>query len=487
MFLNQDNQKDAKEFFTDVIDVGMLFKNDKKVHKKSLSIEDGKKMIEVMPTEGKDIKMILAEFKETILPYCTNFWSAKFMGFPDAGNSIAGIWGALLSDFLQQNLINQSFCSPSATFTEINVIRRLREIVGYENGELNDIDDVWGVITWGGTTSNSIAILLWRENKYPWTIENGVYDLPVSYVVVPKWIGHYSVKSAQMQIGLGHHLLEVETEDFRYNLKELEKTLNEYKWKISTLVAYVGDSRTMTVDNLEEIYDLCKRIDPSIRLHADSCHGFSLWCSQSLKHKIKWIEKFDSITTDPHKVFNLPYVISALLIKDPKQIKKIISISDLITQEAFSFGQITPFIWSKSRLSLKLWFFIKNLWKKWLDQLITRRHDIAVYLSETLKKNSNFVVLNDVEINSVIFMFTGGNIKEIERLNEINKKIYEIVLQEWEYYIHKFSIPDRWVFKKGETLYPLRFMSGNPNVQENDIHDLVSYIGTIGERVIKSM
>lgn len=79
-----------------------------------------------------------------------------------------------------------------------------------------------------------------------------------------------------MQIGLGHNLLEVETENFRYNLQELEKTLHEYKGQISTLIVYVGDSRSMTVDNLEEIYALCKRIDPSIRLHADACHGFSL-------------------------------------------------------------------------------------------------------------------------------------------------------------------------------------------------------------------
>lgn len=82
-----------------------------------------------------------------------------------------------------------------------------------------------------------------------------------------------------------------------------------------------------------------------------------------MKHKIKGIENFDSVTTDPHKVFNLPYVISALLIRDPKNIRKVMSLSDLIMQEPFSFGQVTPFIGSKSRLSLKLRFFIKNLGK----------------------------------------------------------------------------------------------------------------------------
>lgn len=91
MFLNETNQDDAKRFFMDVLEVGIQFKTDKTIHKKFLSIEDGKKMIEDMPEEGKPINDIMQEFKDTILPYCTNFSSKNFMGFPDAGNSIAGI------------------------------------------------------------------------------------------------------------------------------------------------------------------------------------------------------------------------------------------------------------------------------------------------------------------------------------------------------------------------------------------------------------
>ncbi|MDP2670683.1 MAG: pyridoxal-dependent decarboxylase [bacterium] len=155
--------------------------------------------------------------------------------------------------------------------------------------------------------------------------------------------------------------MEVETRDFRYDLEDLERVVTAYQGRISTLIAYAGDSRSMTIDNFAAIYDIVKGIDPSIRLHADACHGFCLGCSQSLRSKIAGIELFDSITTDPHKVFNLPYVISALLLKTPSDIKKVTSISDLIMQEPFSFGQVTPFIGSKQWLSLKLRFFIKNL------------------------------------------------------------------------------------------------------------------------------
>ncbi|MEI6711836.1 MAG: hypothetical protein WCK88_06755 [bacterium] len=55
-----------------------------------------------------------------------------------------------MKDFLQQNLINQSFCSPSATFVEIAVIRWLREYIGYQNTPDEAIDNIFevgGIVT----------------------------------------------------------------------------------------------------------------------------------------------------------------------------------------------------------------------------------------------------------------------------------------------------------------------------------------------------
>lgn len=165
MFLSHKNQSIAKDFFDKIINIGIDFKNNNKVSKKHLDINSWIKTIRSLNKNGIDLDKLLDDFSEKILPYCTNFSSVNFMGFPDAGNSIAWIWGALMSDFLQQNLINQSFCWPSATFLEINVIRWLREIVWYNNEELVKFDDVGWIITWWWTMSNTVGILLWRENK----------------------------------------------------------------------------------------------------------------------------------------------------------------------------------------------------------------------------------------------------------------------------------------------------------------------------------
>lgn len=481
--LSPETLASAREFFSRIVDLGTDFKLQKEVRKETIDPSVSPLLGIQLQTEGEELEVILETFKREFLPFCTNFSSTGFMGFPDTGNSIAALGGGVLQNFLQQNLINQSFCSPSGTLMEVSVIQWLRDAVGYSNGDVSNVWDVGGILTPGGTVSNTIAMLLARENKAPGTLESGVSDLSKLKLVVPKGIGHYSVKSAQMWIGCGSQLIEVETNNFRYNLTALEKVLRENAGDIMALVAYAGDSRTMTVDDLDAVAELTRKIDPSIWLHADACHGFSLGFSESLRHKIKGIEKFDSISADPHKVMLAPYTVSALLVRDPQKMMTVTSKSDLIMQEQFAFGQITPFIGSKEWLSLKLWFMMKNFGKKGLDELITARHGLAVSFAEKLRANPNFAVLNEVEINSVGFFYTGGNKMNAEKANMISKAIHARIQSEGRFQLHQFSIPDDGTFERGATVYPLRFMCGNPLVTESILDTLIEYIVRVGEEI----
>lgn len=488
-FLNKNNVEFARDVFNDAVDTGIKFKLSENVRQADLSELKIENFIDSLPEKGMPIKSVQTEFNERFLPYCYNFASNKFMGFPDAGNSIAAIAGNITADFLQQNLINQSFCSPSGTFAEISVIRWLRETVGYTNPEtVNDIFDVGGVITGGGTTSNTIGIMLARENHKPGTMQKGVKDEDDFYLVVPKGIGHYSVKSAQMWIGCGNRLLEVETNGFRYDLDDLKKTVQDRKGKIMGVVAYAGDSRTMTVEYLSKVANIVRSIDENIWLHADACHGFSLGFSDALRYKLEGIEQFDSITTDPHKVMNSPYTISALLVKDPNKLKSTSSISDLIMQEQFAFGQITPFLGSRPWMSLKLWFAMKNLGREGLGALIEYRHNLALKLADMIRKSDKFVLINDVDINSVAFMYIGDiDRNSIAKLNEVNRSIHSSLINEGVYHLHQFSIPDAGIFRKGEIIYPLRFMSGNPNTSEKNLKEVLEYVSNLGGNVEKSL
>lgn len=481
--LNKENSKYAKECFDKALEIGFNFKINNVFKEKTYNLENFSELIK-LPIDGIELKNLLNIFEKELLPYCSNFGNEAFMGFPDAGNSIAGISGAIISDFLQQNLINSNFCAPIATYMEISVIKWFRELLGYQIKPINSIWDIGGIITYGGTGSNATAIMLARENYRNNTMKTGVKE-PSNYkVIIPKGIGHYSIKSSCMWIGCGDNIIEVETNNFRYNLKELEKVLIENKGKIIAVVAYVGDSRTMTIENLKEVNKIVRKIDKNIWLHADACHGFSLAFSETLKKKIEGIELFDSISTDPHKVLMIPYCVSALLIKEPEKFKLITSYSDLIMNEPFSLGKITPFIGSKSWVSLKIWFMVKNLGIRKIGQIIERRCEIAKKFGEMIKANNDFILLNDININSVVFMYKGKitNIDDIEEINRINKNIHDKMLDDGLYHLHFFTLPDdKGIIKKGHILTPLRFMSGNPNINEETLQRVLDYIKNIAE------
>ncbi|PFC81031.1 pyridoxal-dependent decarboxylase [Bacillus anthracis] len=478
MILNETNSKYVEKLLKETIDSILDFKLQKEVVKKPLALDDAKKLLEKLPENELSEVQVLEEFKEKYLPHCFNESSKYSMGFPDCGNDSAAMMGSIFSNLIQQNLINQSQSSPSVTFAEINVIQWLREIVGYHNNsELNSIDDVGGIVTPGGTSSNTIAMMLARENHVKDTMQKGIENPGRFKVIVPDGISHYSIRSSLMWIGCGQNIVKVKTKNFKMDLKDLKKKLIEYGDSVMAVVAYVGDSRTMTIDNLKEIHDLVKSYNPNIWLHADACHGFSLGFSEELSYKIKGIELFDSVATDPHKVLMIPYTLSVLLVKESNNLQGIKSESDLIMNEPFAFGQITPFLGSKDASSLKLWFLLKHLGKKKIGHIIEKRHELAQYFASCLKEDNDFIVLNEVEINSVMFLVKPKGNHDIRFINNYNKKVYEKIKEEGIYFLHNFpiDIPDN-EFNYCERFNPLRFMSGNPNLNKNDIDEFIQYL-----------
>ena len=114
---------------------------------------------------------------------------------------------------------------------------------------------------------------------------------------------------------------------------------------------------------------------------------------------------------------------------------------------------------------------------------------MALFLEKILNDSEDFIVINNVKINSVMFMYIRNkkNIEyNIEELNYINKKIKEIIGKEGIYYLHQFSILDNiGKLKKNAIIYPLRYMSGNDNIKRDDIIKMVRYVRNIAKRVIK--
>ena len=491
------SREEALKVLGRVIEMGVDFKSRKQFYHPDRSLTPQAIMVEPLPETGIPIEDVLEKLSLEYLPGMPNFGSSQFMGFPDAGNSLAGLSGAVLGEFLNVNLINSTFCSRIATEMEIAVIRWFREIVGYPaSPPPTDGAQVGGMVLYGGTMSNYTAALIARERAFPGTLKTGIrFDPSKVRVVVPERIGHYTVAASLSWCGLGsENLLRAPIREFRYDQPALRQLLVDARRRgerVIMLVAYAGDSRTMTVDDLVGLHDLVRNESPETWLHCDGCHGTSLSFSPEHRKQLSGIGLWDSITLDPHKVLAVPYPLSLFLLRNPEDSRIITTESDLIMRQQNSLGQTTPVIGSKAFLSLRLWVLMKTHGVQGIAELIERRCALARKLAEKVENDERFLLLNHVAINSVVFIFVppqfrGSMTREnADATSAINRMIYEHLMAEGRYYLHSFVATDnmnRLGHGADFGVNVLRFMGGNALITDSMLDELLNYLAEVAEK-----
>lgn len=490
--LTPDNRAAALRLLDGVLRTGVDFKLGQPVYTARLDAHELRdRLVRPLADNPVDLTDLLAEFGREVLPYCKNEASPQFLGFGDTGADLAALAGGLLALLTQQNLINQDFDSPSATFCEIAALRWLREMFGYLNPPVDRVQSVWhvgGVVTHGGTASNAAAMMLAREHAVPGTMHSGVRDPGRFAVLVPAGIGHYSVASALAWIGCGAQVVPVATAGFRYDLPSLHAALTEHRGRVMAVVAYCGDSRTQTLEDLRGVHDLVRGHDERIWLHADACWGLMAALTPRLAHRLDGICGYDSITVDPHKVLDIPYSLSALLVRDPDSMRAIASHSDLIMQEEYAFGQATPFVGSRGWASLMLWLAMRAHGRTGLAALVDRRLDLTARCAQLIDEQPRLMRLHDPDMTAIAFVYLPAGFDpahpDIDAVNAVNAAIHARMLDEGAWYLHQFTLPDaQGRIQPGAVLRPLRFVGCNTRITEQHLVDVLAHVVTLGAAV----
>ncbi|HEX4046388.1 MAG TPA: pyridoxal-dependent decarboxylase [Elusimicrobiota bacterium] len=493
-YLDAGNLEEVKERLQQVLSLALDFKTRERVSRHRPVGELLRKYVVPLPEKGCRIEE-LTGFIGEILGESINWSSPMFMGFNDAGNSVAGLMGGIVEATCQQNLINSDFCARAATFVEVATVRWLRELSGYPNAPApRGVDELGGVATTGGTCSNMYGLLMARKNAYPAAVREGLPRGARPRVLVAADVTHYSVAAAAGLVGFGtDSLVKVPTRGFGFDMDALERALKECRDKgedAVCVVANAGDSRTLTVEDLPRIAALVKELAPRCWLHVDACNGGQLLFSKRHRGRLRGIEDCDSIALDPHKVFNVPYASSYFLFKDPTLAAGFWTSSTLIMRDPWALGRLTPNIGTKSWSALKLFLLVKHLGTDRLGEIIDRRVDLAAAFRGRLSRDPRFrLVTEESDVNAVPFLFIGEPGPagpEPRRVYELNERIYERMLEEGTFYVHGFPIKDDGgCLGRGRDakLFVLRFMSGHPGAGEAELDRLIDRLARIGGEI----
>ncbi|HEX8762443.1 MAG TPA: pyridoxal-dependent decarboxylase [Candidatus Saccharimonadales bacterium] len=437
----------------------------------------------------------LMEQLDVIGKYSIHQNNLSYVAFPDSGNSKAAITAAIYVQFLNQNMIAVDKSAPIGTFIEIQLISWLRELIGYEVNEVKSALELGGIATMGGVMANTIGLLLARSNAFPNSRMNGLHqEKKTPYLLIAdSTLEHYSHISSFWWLGMGEeNIVKVKANGFDFDIDDLRAKIKQYDTDDSKVVAVIclaGDSRTTSIQNIKEIYELTSL--KNIWLHVDACHGGLALFSSQKEVLCRDYHLADSICIDPHKVLGIPYSSSYCLFKDPTILSNVSKSTDItIKKGSFDLGQITPFMGSRPFDSLKLWSVINYHGMSGLKKIVDKRTNNAKKWAEMLNASDYFKVLHDPEITAVSFSINPDVINgevNAETIGAINRKLHDICYKEGWLVLHMFDLIDFQNRLNVLTKVPIRVLGtnfGNALLDEQHLTKLIKYLENNVKRFI---
>lgn len=368
---------------------------------------------ECIPESGADLTCVLDEVRERITRYSVAQSHPGYLAFPDSGNAVAALAGAVLAPMLNQNLIAVDRSAPAATFVTVQVLEWLRELVGYRSlplDELRGVRDVAGLPTSGGHMSNHIAMLAALGTAFPEARAKGLQALPTRPVVVMAGpIAHYSHSDAAFHLGLGWDSVVTvpALPGFTTDPAAVERVLADPPEGTTPfmVVGVAGNCRTTGLDDLAALAEVCAR--HGVWFHADACHGGSLIFDPGQRSRfLAGIERADSVSLDPHKGLFSPYPSSYVVFRDRGRLVQFSRHNDAVLADGcWDLGLVTPFVGSNAFQALPTWMLLKNVGTRRLGEIVAARTELVRLLSRLLADSGLFVQLNDVDFYRLAFVF----------------------------------------------------------------------------------
>jgi glutamate/tyrosine decarboxylase-like PLP-dependent enzyme len=361
-----------------------------------------------MPSSGSGEKAVL-DLLADVAAYSISQADERYLAFPDTGDSVAAVLATIVGTFLNQNLIAFDRSAPAGSVIEEQVIRWLRDLVGFPPAGPPTLGTLGGMWSSGGNMSNHIAVLVALSTKWPEIRRSGLFGLerrPV--LILASGVEHFSYLGAAQALGLGAESLvwAQAGSDFRTDAAALAATLEALPDDVEPfmVVGIAGNCRTTAIDDLSAIADIAKR--SGLWFHVDACHGGSLLFSDKLSPALAGIERADSVSLDPHKGLFTPYSCSYALFKNPADLARMARYPDrLADADMLDLGLVTPFYGSRGFESLRLWALIHHLGREGIGALVEARQTTFQELQAVVSSHRSLRMIASSDFYRCAFVF----------------------------------------------------------------------------------
>ncbi|MGG3575232.1 aspartate aminotransferase family protein [Bacillus gobiensis] len=344
------------------------------------------------------------------------------------------------------NALNQSMDSwdqsPAATYVEAELVKFFTSCIGYS-------PEADGVFTSGGTQSNYMGVLLARNKACQAYFSINVHQEGLPFEASKLRIlcsehAHFTVQQAAAQLGLGMNaVVRVATNDKHQlctgDVKEKIEKLRQEGLLPFMVVATAGTTDFGSIDCLSEIAKIAN--EEQLWLHVDAAFGGALLFSHQYRHKISDLSLADSITIDFHKLYYQSISCGAFFVKQRNDFQQISYHADYLNPEEDREGGIINLVeksvqTTKRFDALKLLMTLKLVGTDLFGEMVDYTINLAKETACLLKEDSSFELLNDPELNTVLFRYVPSTNRDVS-VDEINLELQRAFYQSGELIIAK--------------------------------------------------
>jgi glutamate decarboxylase len=361
--------------------------------------------------------------KENLVAHSVHTASPGFIGHMTSAFPYFMLPLSRLMTALNQNLVKVE-TSKAFTPMERQVLAMLHRLIfaqdeAFYSRWIHDCTHALGAFCSGGTVGNITALWAARnklcgpQGDFRGINQEGMFralqHLNCSgLAVLVSRRAHYSLGKAADLLGIGRdNLVPVDTdENNRIDMTALRAAYAKLKLhdiRPMAIVGIAGTTETGHVDPLEELADFAAEIN--CHLHVDAAWGGPTLFSGKYRHRLKGIERADSVTIDAHKQLYVPMGAGMVLFKDPRSLKAIEHHANYIIREGSKDIGSHTLEGSRPGMAMLVHAGLSIIGRKGYEMLIDLGIEHAQQFAAMIKAHPDFELMTEPELNILTYRY----------------------------------------------------------------------------------
>ncbi|GAP99525.1 pyridoxal phosphate-dependent decarboxylase family protein [Leptolyngbya sp. NIES-2104] len=366
-----------------------------------------------IPEQGVTVDRFLALI-ETYLTYSVRTGHKQFFNQLFAGFNLPGLIGELLISLTNTSIATYEI-APIATLIEQELIHTLNSLIGFTQGE--------GTFVTGGSNANLVAMMCARNKMLPEAKHQGIQSNPLTVFVSDQ--AHYSFLKAANVLGIGlNRVIKVETDDQGRIIPQALENAIAKSYASGEIPFFVAATAGTTVlgafDPLIEMAQIAQKYN--LWFHIDGAWGGAAILSDRVRHLLSGSELADSFTWDAHKLMGVPFVCSALLLRQPGMLTQTVSNADTDylfhdhADAAYDLG-IMSLQCGRKADALKLWLAWQYYGKRGYEQRINHLLEMTRYATKKVDECLELELVAPVQFLNVCFRYVSTDAPDLDQFN----------------------------------------------------------------------